>query len=174
MATTYKIRFKKAAQVERAHADRAKGGYWIQPIEVGTEMTVNEASFRFWDRKGVVDLVGKIDEPGVVNPFMAAQTFAPIDPFALLGAEQPKALPSRADIAGAAERARKAVAESDRTAMHAALTELASDGVAEALPDISLDSHTVIEAAIDDLNAGRQVDARELSDALDEVTKLAK
>jgi hypothetical protein len=170
MSVMYKIRFKQAAQIEHAHADKAKGGYWIEPIPVGTEKTVNEASFRFWDRKGVIDLLGKIDEPGVLNPFMAAQ-YAQVDPFALLGAEPQKSVPttSETEIDDMVVCARKAIEESDRTGLHAALTELSSDEVAAAIPKLSQDAHIVIEAAIDDLNAGKPVDVRELGDALTEV-----
>lgn len=155
--TRYRVRFTREAQVEHAHVDKRRGGFWLEVIPKGTILEVNEASFRFWRARGAVEIVEKLSD---VNPFQLPPMSAPVPP-----AELPRI--TKAEIRRQVTAAVAATGEE----LRACLEFLMLDEVLELLPDINADNVVVLRAALDDLRAGAgpHVHPDEFAEALADV-----
>lgn len=125
---TVRIRFTAPGQIERAPADKSRTGFEIETIPLGTEMSVSDASYRFWKARGCVVL---LTEPEPIEP-------EPIEP------DVTSFSPSKTSVRRAAADARKALSVGDQKTLSTCLdTVIGSD-----LVDIDL---TVLTTAREDL-----------------------
>jgi hypothetical protein len=159
----YRVRFIRDAQVERAHSDKKRGGFWLEIIPVGTVKEVNEASLRFWYARGAVEIIEKLPER---------------NPFELPIVDDPAPVVTRitkAEIRRQAVEASNALSlltgPIDTAALLKHLEFLTIEDVLELLPEINSDSVVVLRAALADLQATGQmhVHPQELAEALADV-----
>jgi hypothetical protein len=163
----YRVRFIREAQVERAHADKSRGGYWIEKIPAGTVKEVNEASLRFWRARDAVEVIEKLPEG---NPLVMDSVPTVTDSVPLVTRI------TKAEIRRQAVEAANALTEAKESVLLKHLEFLTIDDVLELLPDINPDSVVILGAALADLQATGQlhVHPQELSEALVDVEMQTK
>lgn len=156
MTDLIRVRFKRDAIVERAHADPTKGGYHRDIIPAGTVKDLKFSSLQFWQAKGDYVEVIPVEEKRQM-------------PFAQVASDV-----SKASVRRALERLRSAYALDDMQSAIEAFDELLSDGAFELVPDLLSDTRMLLEAAKDDLRDGRGfiVNPQEFEEALEEFDQL--
>lgn len=160
MAIKYKIRFTKAARIEKA-PEEGKGGYVVENIAVGTEMEVNDASLAFWMARGCVLNLGRVEEssklPGF-SPFGGQQPKQP---------EEPKPFTKTA-LKPVLDTLLAAFEKGDLAGLTAGLAKLDGPLIDDALADLPKDTRMVLDVAVIDAKEQGKVQGNpnELREAL--------
>lgn len=137
-AKSFRIKFLRPAQIEKAPADPRKGGFDVELIPVGTVMNVNEASYRYWKSRVSIELLDKPEG----RRYPVEQETEPV----VFGVTEERALPSKTSIRRAAQTARKALNGNDLPLARESIAYIARDVTLEVVP-IKDDDWEVLTAA---------------------------
>jgi hypothetical protein len=163
----HRIKFTRAAQVERSHADKTRGGYRVDTIEAGTTMVVNDASLRFWRARDCIEVLERVREqdrrPEPPPP--------PENPFAIVAPS--RKAPTKTSLRRAAMDAIAAIVAVDYADLAKALAVVCDEDFLTLVPDVNPDDILLLRAALEDSERGQlTVNTTELEQALRDVQAL--